>query len=191
MAVRVVKGRAFEAFADGHDRATQLALAELGELARTDIVEAMAERVDTGNTRQATRSRPVERTPNGYRSVVDTQPPQDVVAIVMEEGRRPGKRWPPEAPIRRWVGRKLRDKILSRLTGARVTAANRRTGKVTGVARDDAEEALDEVTFLVRRKIGRVGLPALRFFGKVADKLRAGLFRRRLEQARARYRGAR
>jgi hypothetical protein len=112
----------------------------------------------------------------GLEAAVVVQPPHDKVAVIVEEGRRPGRpvSRAGQAAIRKWVGRKLRDRVLSRVSGARVTATNRRSGKVTGVKTVDAEAALDSAAFLIARKIRRRGIPGIHPFRRVADAMRSG-----------------
>lgn len=188
MGLRVIKGGSFRVAYDGHDNAGRVALAEVNEAARTRIVEIINEagRVDTGKTHQGIKSRPPRRTARGWEAVTESQPPIDVVALVIEKGRRPGKRWPPAAKIRTWVRRKLGNKVLATTRGAKVSLKNRATGKVTGVKKADADAALDRVTFLIRRKIGVKGTPAIQPFGRTATAWRNGrakaLFRAALQR---------
>lgn len=64
-------------------------------------------------------------------------------AHIQDVGRRPGK-MPPDAPIRRWVDLKL------------FKRAGIRPGRGKG-RQEDYQHALDRMTFLVRRKIGKYG----------------------------------
>ena len=95
-----------------------------------------------------------------------------VYAIVMELGRRAGKRMPPDAPIRLWVRRKLAGAVASKAAEIRAKARKRTAGAA-------AARALDSITFALRRKIGRDGIKV----PLVADN-RGAMFNRTLRSAR-------
>lgn len=113
-------------------------------------------------------------------------------AIIQEEGRRPGQRWPPDQPIRQWIlnkglfnqalknvvavqkfrPSKKRTKGLAGIAGRtlggfqqRTKAAERRGNQS---AASKARRLLDQLTFAVRRKIGVKGYGGRRFFQAAA-----------------------
>lgn len=63
-------------------------------------------------------------------------------ARIQDEGRRPGK-MPPHDPIRRWVELKL--------------------FKRAGILADDMGQSIDDITYLIRRAIGKKGTKATQF----------------------------
>ena len=80
-------------------------------------------------------------------------------AIVQEEGRRPGARMPPAAPIERWVELKGRRGDL-----------------------DLEGRSIRSVAYLIRRKIARKGTPGKGFFEK-ARKVAERVLRREVDEA--------
>lgn len=75
-------------------------------------------------------------------------------ALPVETGSKP--HWPPVAPIRLWVERKLRGAVsmFVQTQGPVQPGQRRRRARVTN------EAALDRLTYLVRRKIATSGTPA-------------------------------
>ncbi len=76
-------------------------------------------------------------------------------AIVMEDGREPGKKFPPLLPIQRWV---LRHRDVFGIKDA-----NSKKG----------QRQLKSVTYLVRRKIAKKGIPGHFFFRSAEIKIRS------------------
>ena len=113
---------------------TRAALQESISYIEALVVNAIP--VNTGNTRQGVFTDVRGQTLASLRGIVASPHKH---ALVLERGRTPGKRMPPEGPIALWALRKL------------------------GV--NDAG-----VVFLIRRAIGRRGLPALKMFENAALK---------------------
>lgn len=80
-------------------------------------------------------------------------------AIVMDEGRKPGSRFPPAEPITRWI---IRHRASFDLPSGKARAS-----------------ALKSLTFLISRKIAKKGIKGTRFFKKaekaVEDAIGPGL----------------
>lgn len=103
---------------------------------------------------------------------------------VLELGRRPGRRWPPEQAIARWVELKFKRGAMTLRTSAGA-ALSRRTKKGRGSYRklgQDEERALKTAVFLIRRKIGRTGIPGRHMFRKGAFAARTVFERRMVEE---------
>lgn len=163
-------------------------------------------RVDTGATKQAVRPGPIERTPRGYRAVVQARPPHDVVMAIIEKGRRRGKKVPAKGSaawrkVRLWVEKHLRNEALESLRGAYVRLnkkgqpkrGGKRMSAVVSVKGPGAaarvEKAIDNMTFLVLRSIGRRGIPGLFPFRLARERLGPGgglvrIFREEMRAAR-------
>ncbi len=85
--------------------------------------------------------------------------------VIMEEGRAPG-RWPPFAPIHRWVELKVR--------------RGQMDVSWTGI-RDEAR-AIRSAAFVIQRKIGQKGIDPRKFFEKAAGRLDP-LFQQQMQEA--------
>lgn len=197
------------------DRAAMAAVREAGALGQSRAKAVLLSdtdsrgfvgRKDTGQAHAALgTSAPVLVRPGLARAVTGIGAPRDKIAAVLEEGRRPGARPPPSAPLVPWVRRKLASTLGAGLKGAKVTNAARarfarlqakaaRSGKtlgrgvgpkVSGVKAKDLDTEAKRVAFLIARSIGRKGTPGLRPFRKagayIQPKLEA-IFRRHLSR---------
>ena len=83
--------------------------------------------------------------------------------VVMEEGRKPG--WPPFLPLFRWVVRNI----------------GKFSGGGGGGKRETADSRARRLTFLIRRKIARKGIPSNPAFDK------RGFFKKAEAAVRARF----
>lgn len=117
------------------------------------VEEEIKERMPVGVTGvlRGSVAREIEGTGVDLTGVVGTPQPY---GLVIEEGRRPGKRWPPEDPIRLWVRRTA--------AGQEIVASLQSEGRLP---RDRAEQG---AVFLVRRKIGRKGFRGRHMFAEAA-----------------------
>ena len=125
------------------------------------VEEEIKERMPVGVTGalRGSVAREIEGTGVDLTGIVGTPQPY---GLVIEEGRRPGKRWPPEASIRLWVRRTA--------AGQQIVASLQ---SEAGLLRDRAERS---AVFLVRRKIGRKGFRGRHMFAEAA-KATEGLVR--------------
>lgn len=216
--VRIVGGRLpFAAHAAAIDAAALATVREASTLAASRVKELLlfardergfVGRKDTGMAHQAVGSTEPTAGPRGFSAVTAIGPPRDEIAIVLEEGRKPGARMPPTAPIKAWALRKLRDAIASGLEGARVTpkaaarfkalaekaeALGRPLGRgamarVSGVGASDLDKAAESVARAVARSIGRKGIPGLHAFKRAAAIMQTrieAIFSRHLRRALA------
>lgn len=162
------------------DRIAQQTLLEAGAVAEARIRELItaAERTDTGLLANAVHSGPIERTSRGWQVVTAVAPPRDVVAIVHEAGRRPGKRRPPVSAILPWAKRQLGNRIYDTMRGAALSVATRRATSGVKKPRTKAGDrrAAHEraVAFLIARAIGRRGIKGIHMFQKTAAYMREG-----------------
>jgi len=197
------------------DRAALAAVREAGALGQSRAKAVLLSdtdargfvgRKDTGQAHQLLgTSAPVLVRAGLARAVTGIGAPRDVIAAVLEEGRRPGQKMPPPAALKAWVLRKLRSSLGSALPGAKVTNASRarfealraraaRAGKtlgrgvgpaITGAKKVDLEAEAERVAFLIARSIGRKGFPGLRPFRKAGAYIQPKLesiFRRHLSR---------
>lgn len=133
-------------------------------------------------------------------------PPRDQIAIVLEEGRKPGAKMPPPDSLKPWIRRKLRNQVAAGMRGARVTAkdrarfealeakAKKRGGKglgrgagprVSGVGKERLEKAADRLAFVIARSIGKRGTPGLHAFKRaaaIAEREIPGIYQRHLRR---------
>lgn len=142
-----------------------------------------AGRVDTGILRNAvTAKAPVVEFGRVTQETV-VQGPAAAYAAAVDQGRRPGERMPPLAPIRRWLERK---RIVS-TEGRRVSSRERRAIvrgadegafsallKSGGVSRS-YRRRLDRAAFAVARAIARRGIKAVHAFAKGAARVQPRL----------------
>lgn len=195
------------------DRAALAAVREAGALGQSRAKAVLLSDADARgyigrkNTGQAHEhlgtSAPVLVRPGLARAVTGIGAPRDKIAAVLEDGRRPGARMPPVAPLVKWARHKLANRLGASLPGAKVTNAARarfdrlrakakKYGKdlgrgvgpaVSGVKAKDLDAEAERVGFLIARSIARKGTPGLRPFRKagayVQPKLEA-IFRRHL-----------
>lgn len=195
------------------DRAAMAAVREAGALGQSRAKAVLLSDVDsrgyvgrknTGQAHDAVgTSAPVLVRPGLARAVTGIGAPRDKIAAVLEEGRRPGARMPPVAPLVAWARKKLASQLGAGLKGAKVTNADRarfarlqakakRLGKdlgrgvgpkVSGVKAKALDAEAQRVGYLIARSIGRKGFPGLRPFRKagayVQPRLEA-IFRRHL-----------
>jgi hypothetical protein len=116
-------------------------------------------------------------------------------AIVQEKGRRAGKRWPPDEPIRQWVLQKglynsaIDSQVkslkkqgirsgLGRFKGRNLGSVLGKALKAKGKARTSASKAagiLDGLVYTIRRKIGIKGIKGKRFLTTVGRQMRGRL----------------
>jgi len=221
--VRIVGGRLpFGASGSEIEAAALAACREVSTLAASRVKEGLlfardprgyVGRKDTGMAHAAVGSTEPIVANGRVSSTTAIGPPRDEIAVVLEEGRKPGARRPPTAPIKAWALRKLRDAISSDLRGARVTdrdaaryralaeraEANGRPlgrgslARVTGVRTADLDAAADRIAFAVARSIGRKGVPGLHMFAAAAAavaKRIEPIFIRHLRRIRAARGGA-
>ena len=86
-------------------------------------------------------------------------------AIVQDVGRRSGK-WPPEAPIRRWVQLKIRrGEIESTVSGRRGSLTGRGGRYRSGVGSRRASE-LRSIVYVIRRHIAEHGTKPTRYIDR-------------------------
>ena len=107
-----------------------------------DIVLGKAKKyapVDSGRLRNGLFVELPEGRRGGVRFVTSPSP----YAYVMEHGRKPGGKWPPEAPISLWVRRQL------------------------GIPPEDPRHA--SAVYFLRRKIAKQGIQPRAFFQLAAD----------------------
>ena len=82
-------------------------------------------------------------------------------AAIIEEGSRP--HWPPRGPLREWVIRKIKDIGVGNIAQGKTPPLSTQSGKSRGVRRingqiDESDsKVIDRITYLVCRKISRVG----------------------------------
>lgn len=200
MTMRVANGGALASIEGKLTAAALRTLERFGSESKRLIEEQIASgqdsrgfvgRVDTGATKQAIRPGAPERTPRGWRVTVQARPPHDIVAALIERGRRPGKKVPAKGSpgwlkVRVWVEKHMRNEALESVRGAVVKVGKsgqpKRGGKrnsavVTLTGADAAartEKALDNMTFLVLRAIGRRGIPGLFPFRLARERMGAG-----------------
>lgn len=80
---------------------------------------------------------------------------------VQDLGRKAGARWPPHAPIRRWVSLKLSRGSINPHRQQQPNAEQHQLDP-----RRSRRSAIDQATFLIRRKISKSPAKALHFFKK-------------------------
>lgn len=79
---------------------------------------------------------------------------------VQDLGRTPGAKMPPHAPLRRWVTLKL--------AGGKLRPSRNQTHQLDP-RRRTKKAAIDQATFLIRRKISENPAKALHFFGQAEE----------------------
>lgn len=105
--------------------------------------------------------------------------------VVMEKGRRPGKKPPPAESLHLWVERKLK----VGMSGVTNVQTRRTTWRKRGNA-DMRQKMIERVAFLVARKIGKEGIEGKHFMGDAFERFLPQLpenFRRRYESLKSLY----
>ncbi len=144
--------------------AARRALLQIGRETQTEIRKRIAEtrdsrgfrgRQDTGKlTNSITAQAPVVSAHRATQATV-SQPPAGDYAPVIEEGRRPGARMPPVAPIRRWLERTTTGKRIIEAMAVKLKAEGEKITKA---------KLLDRAALQVARSIGRKGTPGIHMF---------------------------
>jgi len=110
-------------------------------------------------------------TPQEVRGIVAVHPIAGGYALVIEEGRRPGQKMPPEAPIVAWIlaKRAVFAKEVKRISGyIRRGTHGRHAKEVAAIISSDQarQSAAKSMAFVIRRAIGRKGFPGVHMFAK-------------------------
>lgn len=197
MSVRIASGgdRAFVSVVTKGQRIAEATVREIQAEGERLVVERLRTgqdragfvgRWDTGNAAKSVQLGPITWEGERCRGVVEPQGPPVEYWPVLEGGRAPGK--PISAVgrmrIQTWVRRKILPRAVAEIKEERAAQINRRgRGRraSTRVGASDVKlergergELLDQLTFLVVRKIRRRGTPGLAPFGNAAAALRAG-----------------